>query len=72
LQIGGSHTGLPPHLFQIATLNAEIDKTLASKNDGTMAGSVKGQQLAMIRAPPATKVRRILKGHFGKITVSGV
>ena len=35
-----------------------------------MAGSLKGQQqLAMIRAPPTTKVRRVLKGHFGKITV---
>lgn len=34
-----------------------------------MAGSLKGQQqLAMIRAPPTTKVRRVLKGHFGKIT----
>jgi hypothetical protein len=59
-----------PSLFQVATLRAQIDKTLESKKDGTMGGALKGQQLAMVRAPPATKVRRVLKGHFGKITVS--
>ena len=56
-------------LFQkVISLRAEIDKTLASKKDVTIGAAVKGQTLAAIRAPPTTKVRRVLKGHFGKIT----
>jgi guanine nucleotide-binding protein G(I)/G(S)/G(T) subunit beta-1 len=33
-----------------------------------MGSAVKSTPLAAIRAPPTTKIRRTLKGHFGKIT----
>jgi guanine nucleotide-binding protein G(I)/G(S)/G(T) subunit beta-1 len=53
---------------QVTTLQSDIEKTLVAKNNKTMAESVSGVMLAPIRPPPATKCRRILKGHFGKIT----
>ena len=36
--------------------------------DGSMGSSVKSTPLAAVRSPPTTKIRRTLKGHFGKIT----
>ena len=48
-------------------LHYSIDTTLAKKKDSNMA-TAGAPYLAPIRAPPATKARRILKGHFGKIT----
>ena len=54
---------------QVASLQSEIEKTLSAKNNSTMAQCLKaGTSLAPIRGPPVTKVRRTLKGHFGKIT----
>lgn len=56
---------------EIASLTSEIDQTLASKRDTTLAAAAKdvGQPLAPIRCPPQQiKCRRKLHGHFGKIT----
>ena len=47
-------------------LETEIETTLSEKNDGTISSAVGTS--APIRAPPQTKARRVLKGHFGKIT----
>jgi guanine nucleotide-binding protein G(I)/G(S)/G(T) subunit beta-1 len=50
-------------------LNSSINATLQKKKDATMAKTAAAAPyLAPIRAPPAIKARRILKGHFGKIT----
>eukprot|EP00980_Cylindrotheca_fusiformis_P001914 scaffold437_cov111-Cylindrotheca_fusiformis.AAC.12 len=54
--------------IQIAELQGKIKETLSSKNDGTIASAAEKVGSAMIRAPPSTKTRRVLKGHFGKIT----
>jgi guanine nucleotide-binding protein G(I)/G(S)/G(T) subunit beta-1 len=54
---------------QIAQLNSSINGKLAEKKDSTMAKAASAAPyLAPIRAPPSIKARRILKGHFGKIT----
>ena len=48
----------------------QIDKAKASKKDQTVGSVVrsKGLTLPNIRGHPATKLRRTLKGHFGKVT----
>jgi guanine nucleotide-binding protein G(I)/G(S)/G(T) subunit beta-1 len=51
----------------LTSLQSSIATTLKSKKDATLATTSK-TTLAPIRAPPATKARRTLKGHFGKIT----
>lgn len=54
---------------EIGVLNAQIEKTLQSKRDGTLVAAAKKHPLAPIRGPPSqVKCRRTLKGHFGKIT----
>lgn len=55
---------------QVASLKDQIDKMMALKKDQTMGSVVrsKGMNPPNIRGPPATKLRRTLKGHFGKIT----
>jgi len=52
----------------ISQLQGKFDETLKSKNDSTLAGAANGGASAAIRAPPQTRTRRTLKGHFGKIT----
>jgi guanine nucleotide-binding protein G(I)/G(S)/G(T) subunit beta-1 len=51
-------------------LNSAINTKLAEKKDSTIAttASAAAPYLAPIRVPPSIKTRRILKGHFGKIT----
>jgi guanine nucleotide-binding protein G(I)/G(S)/G(T) subunit beta-1 len=58
------------HLFhKIAQLNSSINAKLAEKKDSTIAKMASAAPyMATIRAPPSIKTRRILKGHFGKIT----
>lgn len=51
---------------EVASLKDQINKARSAKKDKTMRGSV-SKTLPMIRGPPATKVRRMLKGHFGKV-----
>lgn len=51
---------------QVASLEGNIEKILASKKDTSSIRSA--APLPAIRNPPATKCRRVLKGHFGKIT----
>jgi len=54
---------------EIGVLNAQIEKTLQSKRDGTLVAASQKHLLAPIRGPPSqVKCRRTLKGHFGKIT----
>eukprot|EP00540_Astrosyne_radiata_P023395 CAMPEP_0116858324 /NCGR_PEP_ID=MMETSP0418-20121206/21107_1 /TAXON_ID=1158023 /ORGANISM="Astrosyne radiata, Strain 13vi08-1A" /LENGTH=351 /DNA_ID=CAMNT_0004492229 /DNA_START=23 /DNA_END=1075 /DNA_ORIENTATION=+ len=55
---------------EIASLKEQIDKAMAGKKDQTMSAVVRSKGLALpnIRGPPATKLRRTLKGHFGKVT----
>eukprot|EP00536_Pseudo-nitzschia_multiseries_P009596 jgi/Psemu1/23645/gm1.23645_g len=57
---------------EIASLNAQIEKILKSKrggNNATLADAAKKETLAPVRTPPSqVKCRRILRGHFGKIT----
>mmetsp|Transcript_5150 Transcript_5150/g.14989 ORF Transcript_5150/g.14989 Transcript_5150/m.14989 type:complete len:367 (+) Transcript_5150:117-1217(+) len=53
---------------EIASLNARIEKSLRSKRDGSLAATFH-RPLAPVRTPPSqVKCRRLLKGHFGKIT----
>lgn len=54
--------------LQIQSVQSELDAARAAKNDATLPSMPKPSDLAEIRAPPATKVRRQLKGHFGKVT----
>ena len=56
--------------LQVASLKEQIDKAMAVKKDQTMANAVRSKGIVPphIRGPPATKLRRTLKGHFGKIT----
>lgn len=51
-------------------LRAQIQKAQAGKRDQGLAATARAkvQNLAPIRNPPTTKMRRCLKGHFGKVT----
>jgi len=51
---------------KIQQLNVSIYQTLASKKDQSLSGAARGTDVAPIRSN--AKCRRILKGHFGKIT----
>lgn len=53
---------------EVANLKNEIDQVRSKKKDKTMAAvaSSKGPSRE-IRGPPSTKLRRTLKGHFGKV-----
>jgi len=53
---------------EVAKLKAEIDKVREEKNDKSMSAvaSSKGP-LRAIRTPPSIRLRRTLKGHFGKV-----
>lgn len=53
---------------QISKLEGRFDEILKSNNDATIAAAAERTGSAMIRGPPATRTRRTLKGHFGKIT----
>ncbi|GKZ01041.1 hypothetical protein MPSEU_001055500 [Mayamaea pseudoterrestris] len=55
---------------QIENLKSQIEKAQQAKRDKSLAGSAssKAQPLATVRTPPSTKLRRTLKGHFGKVT----
>jgi len=56
---------------QVASLRQQVASVQQSKKDqsiGQVAASKQGLQLTPLRVPPATRVRRTLKGHFGKIT----
>ena len=53
---------------QVANLKGDIEKALMGNKDGSMGSAVKSTPLAAVRSPPTTKIRRTLKGHFGKIT----
>jgi len=55
---------------EVASLKEQIEKTKATKKDMSMGSYVrqKGTTPPMIRGPPGTKMRRTLKGHFGKVT----
>lgn len=53
---------------EAASLQSQIDQIQKTKRDQTMGQVAKGTQAAAIRSPPAVKMRRALKGHFGKVT----
>lgn len=52
------------------SLKRQIQKTQGGKRDQGLGATAraKAQNLAPIRTPPTTKMRRALKGHFGKVT----
>ncbi|GAX21992.1 guanine nucleotide-binding protein G(I)/G(S)/G(T) subunit beta-1 [Fistulifera solaris] len=54
---------------KVASLQRKIEDTQASKRDQTIGQVLrsKGETPASVRAPPSTKLRRTLKGHFGKV-----
>ena len=58
----------PHNAQQVEKLKDEIDKVRAEKADKTIdqVSASKGP-LKEIRKPPSTKLRRTLKGHFGKV-----
>jgi guanine nucleotide-binding protein G(I)/G(S)/G(T) subunit beta-1 len=54
-------------------LHSQISQVQASKRDQTLAQvavakAATGTPISPIRGPPQLKLRRILKGHFGKVT----
>ena len=52
----------------MANLKSEIEKVRAEKKNSTMGAIAKSKgSLKDIRKPPQTKMRRVLKGHFGKV-----
>lgn len=55
---------------QSNALHQNISAAQQNKQDKTIGAIVKAKQLVLapIRTPPATKVRRALKGHFGRVT----
>ena len=53
---------------QVASLKSKISQVSQTKRDQTLGTAAKTATLHRIRAPPQVKQRRILKGHFGKIT----
>ena len=54
----------------MAALKKQIRSTQGSKQDTTLGKTAAGVDppLATLRSPPAVKTRRLLKGHFGKVT----
>mmetsp|Transcript_6329 Transcript_6329/g.13231 ORF Transcript_6329/g.13231 Transcript_6329/m.13231 type:complete len:354 (-) Transcript_6329:418-1479(-) len=53
---------------EVANLKAEIEKVRAEKKNSTMGAiATSNGPLKDIRRPPNTKMRRLLKGHFGKV-----
>lgn len=55
----------------MSSLQQKVEKTQKAKYDQSLGTAVKfsGAQLAPLRMPPMhTKLRRTLKGHFGKVT----
>lgn len=52
------------------SLQQQIERTQKSKKEKTIGQIVKSKEFqpANVRAPPATRMRRTLKGHFGKVT----
>lgn len=57
-------------MFQVASLQQKLEKTQKSKYDQSLgtAAKLNDTRLAPVRTPPTTKLRRTLKGHFGKVT----
>jgi len=55
---------------KIESLKQQIQKNQSGKRDQGLGATAraKAPNLAPIRNPPATKMRRALKGHFGKVT----
>jgi guanine nucleotide-binding protein G(I)/G(S)/G(T) subunit beta-1 len=59
---------------KIASLHSQIKQAQASKSDTTLGQvvtnqlSTTGTKLSTIKTPPTIKLRRTLKGHFGKVT----
>lgn len=55
---------------EVENLKKQIIKTQSGKRDQGLGATAraKAQNLAPIRTPPTTKMRRALKGHFGKVT----
>lgn len=51
---------------KVSSLESSIEKALSSNKDTSSIRSP--TPLPPIRAPPTTKCRRVLKGHFGKVT----
>eukprot|EP01083_Nonionella_stella_P079462 218074_1 len=53
---------------EVSELKAQIDAIRQEKNDSTMAAVAATQgPLKDVRKPPSIKLRRTLKGHFGKV-----
>lgn len=53
---------------EVANLKAQIDFLRQEKNDKTMAEvATQNGPLKEVRKPPAIKLRRTLRGHFGKV-----
>lgn len=52
---------------EVKNLKDEIDKAKETKKDKTMAEISSRKAAKAIRKPPSTKLRRTLKGHFGKV-----
>lgn len=62
-----------PHPFdapndQIALLQKQVAQAQQSKRDQSIGSAAHGREVAALRPPPSTRVRRTLKGHFGKVT----
>jgi guanine nucleotide-binding protein G(I)/G(S)/G(T) subunit beta-1 len=53
---------------QISSLESQLNVERTKKRDATLYSNSSKAHLAEIRVPPATKVRRTLKCHFGKVT----
>jgi len=52
---------------EVENLKNEISELRESKNNVLMKDVVNGVNLTAIKKPPAMKMRRMLKGHFGKV-----
>jgi guanine nucleotide-binding protein G(I)/G(S)/G(T) subunit beta-1 len=56
--------------MKVESLEQKVEKLQRSKRDATLQSYLPSvdYQPAPLRGPPATRVRRTLKGHFGKVT----
>lgn len=52
---------------EVSNLKAQIDVIRQEKNDSTMAEVAASKGLVDVRKPPSVRLRRTLKGHFGKV-----
>jgi len=52
---------------EVEKLKEEIAKVRETKQDKTMEEVASGGEVKSIRKPPMIKIRRTLKGHFGKV-----